>query len=145
MTCASISSNIITTKEKGPNYNKSYTKWKEWLTGVEPSNEILALENDKLPAKNEPPLWKTFWGFRPSAGHLCTEESVVATQIPSSCNANCKIGCSFVQSNTLSLVAKSVKYNCNPNLLLQMDEPLEINVHWQEKNKERKLKSSEMH
>ena len=30
------------------------------LTGVDPSNETLALEKDKFPAKNEPPLWKTF-------------------------------------------------------------------------------------
>lgn len=82
------------------------------LTGVDPSRETLALEKDKFPAKNEPPLWNTFWGLRTSAAHLCTDESVVATQMPSSCNANCKMGCSFVQSNTLSLVAKSVKYNC---------------------------------
>lgn len=87
-------------------------RWmKVLLTGVDPSNETLALEKDKFPAMNDPPLWKTFWGLRPSAGHLWTEESVVATHILSSCNANCRIGCSPVQSNRLSLVAKSVKYN----------------------------------
>lgn len=83
----------------------------ELLTGVDPSNETLALEKERLPAKNEPPLWKTFWGLCASAGHLWTEESVVAAHILSSCNANCKIGCSFVQSKRLSLVTKSVKYN----------------------------------
>lgn len=81
------------------------------LTGVEPSSETLALENDKLPAKNEPPLWNTLAGLCASAAHLCTEESVVATHIPSPCSANCNIGFSFEHSNTLSLVAKSVKYN----------------------------------
>jgi hypothetical protein len=39
------------------------------LTGADPSKEALALENDKFPAKNEPPFSKTFWGVRPSAGH----------------------------------------------------------------------------
>jgi hypothetical protein len=39
------------------------------LTGADPSKDALALENDKFPAKNEPPFWKTFWGVRPSAGH----------------------------------------------------------------------------
>ena len=81
------------------------------LTGVEPSSETLALEKDKLPAKNEPPLWNTLRGLCASAGHLCTEESVVETHIPSPCSSNFNIGCSFEHSNTLSLVAKSVKYN----------------------------------
>jgi len=39
------------------------------LTGADPYKDALALENDKFPAKNEPPFWKTFWGVRPSAGH----------------------------------------------------------------------------
>lgn len=82
------------------------------LTGVEPSNETLALENDKFPAKNEPPLWNTLRGLCASAGHLCTDESVVETHISSPCRDNCSIGFSFEHSNTLSLVAKSVKYNC---------------------------------
>lgn len=81
------------------------------LTGVEPSSETLALENDRLPAKNEPPLSNNFIGLCTSAGHLCTEEFVVATHAPSSCSISCNIGCSSVHSNTLSLVAKSVKYN----------------------------------
>jgi hypothetical protein len=83
------------------------------LTGADPSKEALALENDKFPAKNEPPFWKTFWGVSPSAGHPYTEESVVATHIVSSCRDNCRIGHSFVQSKTLSLVDKSVRYTCN--------------------------------
>jgi len=81
------------------------------LTGIDPSKETLALEKERLPAKNEPPLSKTFWGLCASAGHLWTDESVVATHILSSCNANCKMGCSFLQSKRLSRVAKSVKYN----------------------------------
>ena len=39
------------------------------LTGADPSKDALALENDKFPAKNEPPFWKTFWGMHPSSGH----------------------------------------------------------------------------
>lgn len=103
-------------KKGGNSYGGVLKKKKDMkglkLTGVDPSRETLALEKDKFPAKNEPPLWKTFWGLRTSAAHLCTDESVVATQMLSSCNANCKMGCSFVHSKTLSLVAKSVKYNC---------------------------------
>jgi hypothetical protein len=38
--------------------------------GADPSKEVLALENDKFPAKNEPPFQKTFCGLHPSAGHL---------------------------------------------------------------------------
>jgi hypothetical protein len=84
------------------------------LTGADPSKEALALENDKLPAKNEEPFWKSFRGSCASAFHPFTEESVVATQIISSCKDNCRIGCSFVQSKTLSRLLKSVKYTCHP-------------------------------
>ena len=46
---------------------KKYNLTKE---GANPSKKVLALENDKFPAKNEPPFQKTFCGLHPLAGHL---------------------------------------------------------------------------
>lgn len=62
------------------------------------------------PATNELALCKFFVEARSRAGHLCKDESVVATQSDSSpCKANLKTGCSSLHNNVLSLVDKSVR------------------------------------
>ena len=70
-----------------------------------------ARANGSDPATKELALSKDFVEARSRAGHLCKEESVVATQShPSPCRATLKTGCSSLQSKVLSLVDKSVRY-----------------------------------
>lgn len=70
-----------------------------------------ARANGNDPATKELALWKVFVIARSRAGHLCREESVVATQSHSSpCSASLKTGCSSLQSSVLSLVDKFVRY-----------------------------------
>jgi hypothetical protein len=79
-------------------------------TGAEPSIFARARAKGSDPATKELALCKDLVLARSRAGHLCKDESVVATQSHSSpCRANLNTGCSSLQSKVLSLVDKSVR------------------------------------
>lgn len=80
-------------------------------TGAEPSMFARARANGRDPATKELARCKAFVTDRSRAGHLCRDESVVATHSHSSpCRASLRTGCSSLHNNVLSLVFKSVRY-----------------------------------
>lgn len=101
------------------NRNKNGNLGSRQHTGAEPSKFALARAKGSDPATKELALWNVFVKARSLAGHLWREESVVATHSHSSpWRANLSTGCSSLQSNVLSLVAKSVRYTCTGRPIL---------------------------